>query len=302
MRLCLNDSGIGGSYRDLKEERIKLVHDIGFRVAGIGADLNATDDDIKHVRDMFAKYGMSFGPTAGGSVFHVDPAVCKKNKDRLKQVIRIAGKVGCASIRISGGTMHPDNVWMHHPDNHKQKVFDAYVESTREIAPYAEDAGVMICPETTKFTILNGVTRMKEYVDRIGSPYVKVVFDFVNHMRYDRVYDSGRFVRRVVAELGDRIGVFHVKDVIVRDAQLITHIDESPLGTGVLDHEAVIEVSKRLEPWKTFSLEHFNEQGVPKEEQWRRGYAYIQGVADRMGHKWTDPGCTRERWEKGLCR
>ena len=301
MRLCLNDSLLRPPYRTLPEEKVKVIRDIGFRVAGIGIDIDATGEDIKRVKNLFNKYGMEFGPGAGGSYFDPDPSVRMKNTDRIKKVLEIAGKLGCPTIRVAGGSMHPTNRWMHHPENHTQKAFDLFVENTRELVPYAEEARVSICPETTQWTIINGPQRMMEFVDRLNTEYVGVVFDFVNHMTYDRVYTSGMFVRRVVAELGDRICVFHVKDVIVRDSHLVCHIDETPLGTGVLDHEALIEVSKRLEPWKTFSLEHFNEKDIQKEEQWKRGYDFIQGIANRMGHEWTNPLCTREQWERGKC-
>ncbi len=299
MRFCLNDSGIGGPYRDLDEKRIKIVHDIGFRVAGIGIDVNATDDDIKRVKALFEKYDMSFGPGAGGTYFHPDPATAKKNASHIRKVLAVAGKLGCTNIRVAGGSMSPDNVWIHHPENHTQKSFELFLDQTRELLPAAEDARVAICPETTQWTIISGPKRMKEFVDRFDSPYVRVVFDFVNHMTSDRVYHSGDFARRVVAELGDRIGEFHVKDVKVQDAQLVCHIDETPLGTGILDHSAILDVSKRLEPWKTFSLEHFNDESVPYEEQWKRGYAFIMGVARKTGHEFTTHRCTRERWLKG---
>jgi sugar phosphate isomerase/epimerase len=297
MRLCLNDSLIGPPYRTLPEEKVKIVHDIGFRVAGIGIDINASDEDIRRVKNLFAKYSMEFGPGAGGSYFDPDPTVRRKMTERTKKVLEIAGKLGCPTIRVAGGSMNPNDRWMHYPDNHTQKAFDLFVESTRELVPYAEEARVAICPETTQWTMINGPQRMREFVDRLDTKYAGVVFDFVNHMTYDRVYNSGRFARQVVGELGDRICVFHVKDVIVREKHLVSHIDETPMGTGLLDHEAIIEASKYLEPWKTFSLEHFNESGVPRDKQWKRGYDYIQGIANRIGHRWTDPKLTRTRWD-----
>jgi len=299
MRLCLNDSGIGPPYDASMENKIKIVHDIGFRVAGITINVNANDDEIRLVKDLFAKYNMAFGPGAGGSYFDPDPAKRRTKTDHVRRMLEVAGKLGCPTIRVAGGSMDPGNVWMHHPENHTQKAFDLFVENTMELVPYAEAAKVAICPETTQWTIIDGPKRMREFVDRCGPDYVKVVFDFVNHMTYDRVYDSGSFAKRVVGELGDRIGVFHVKDVMVQDSQLVSHIDEAPLGTGLLDHESVIEASTLLEPWKTFSLEHFNTPDVPRPEQWRRGYQHIQGVADSIGHTWTDPQLTREKWQRG---
>ena len=34
--------------------------------------------------------------------------------------------------------------------------------------------------------------------------------------------------------------------------------------------------------------------------QWKQAHDYIRGVADSIGYTFTDPKCTRTRWEKGL--
>ena len=297
MRLCYNDS-FSGPLRNLNPEEAKMLYDIGFRVVGINSgDADATDADIDRAKNIISDAGLMPGPYgAGRTTFHPDPAQCREMKKGIAKVLRIAGKLGCPTIRISAGTMHPTSRWMHHPENHTQKAMDLFVENTRELVPVAEDNACAICPETTKFTIINGVERMKEFVDRLDSEYVKVVFDPVNHMTSDRVYDSGTYMKVAIATLGDRIGVIHVKDVMVQDTLLVTHIDETDMGNGVLDHEALIKASTQLEPWKTFSFEHIRDKSLIKP-----AYVYIQGVVSRIGHTWSDPKCTRERWQKGLC-
>jgi len=298
MRLCWNDS-FGGPLRNMKREEAEFVYGIGFRVAGINAgDTEATDRDIERAKRIFEEVGLITGPYGlGASAVRPDKAEEKKHKERIRKALRIAGKLGCTTLRYSVGSMHPTNIWMHHPDNFTQKALDELIESTRELVPVAEDSNCILCPETTQWTIVNNLERMKEFVDRLDSPYVRIVFDPVNHMTPERVYDSGRFIKCAVAYLGDRIGVFHVKDVMVQDKLLVVHIDETEMGTGLLDHEALIRVSTQLEPWKTFSLEHIRDRNLIK-----KAHDHIQGIADRIGHRWTDPRCTRERWKRGECR
>ena len=298
MRLCLNDSGIGGSYRTMTDEPLRTVYDIGFRVAGVGVDLNATDDDIKRVRDLFGEVGLAVGPIGHGvSAFRPDSAQKKDHQARIRRCLEIGGKLGSPSLRYSVGSMHPTDIWRHHPENHTQHALDRLIDATKELVPIAEDTRCMLCPETNSWTIVNNPDRMREYVDRLGSPYAKIIFDPVNQMSPERVFQSGRFIRCAIASLGDRIGVLHVKDVQVMDSYMID-IKEAPMGTGLLDHAAIIGASDQLEPWKTFSLEHFSEPGVPKVRQWKRAYDHITAVANSIGHTWTDPNMTRERWER----
>ena len=293
MRLCWND-GLNGPLGKADPKELKFYYDIGFRVIGINSgDVDATTADVGHAKRIIEDCGLMPGPYgAGACLLRPDPAENEMHKRRIRNALKIAGNLGCTGIRVSVGSMHPENVWMHHPANFTQRAMDELVRNTRELVPIAEEAGCMICPETTQWTIVRSIATMKEFVDRVDSPYVKIVFDFVNHINPERAYDTKRFIKTAVARLGDRIGEFHVKDFIVQNQNLVIHIDEAPMGTGLLDHETLIRVSGELEPWKTFSLEHIQDRNLLKP-----AYDYIQGVAGRIGHRWTDPRITRTMYE-----
>lgn len=293
MRLCLSDAGL--TIKTINDKDCAFIRDVGFRVAGIECELDATDSDISRAKDILAKAGLEVGPTGVNAAFsRPDKEEEARNQKLLMQKIVLAGKMGCTSLRYSTGSMHPDSVWLRHPLNHTQKALDTVIENTRKFVPMAEDNNIMLCPETTLWTIVNTAERMKEFVDRLDSPYAKIILDFANDMTFDTVYEPGVAAYKSVAILGDRVGEFHVKDVKVDPEKLlICHIDEADMGTGLLDHEAIIKVSNQLEPWKCFSMEHFRSKDL-----WKPGFDHIQKIANRIGHKWTDPGLTREKWEK----
>lgn len=293
MRLCFND-GFGRPLSKFSAEDAKYYRDIGYRVVGVnpGGVLEASAEDIARVRGLYRDHGLMPGPMPiGTALVRADPADMQVQKKRLIQALQLAGKLGCPAIQPSVGSMHPTNIWMHHRDNFSQKSMDLLVKYVKEIIPAAEDNNCVISPETTQWTVVHNIQTMKEFVDRCDSPYVRVTFDFVNHMDAERVYDSGRFIRCAVAALGDRIAIFHVKDVKVQDTLLVVHIDEAPIGTGLLDHETLIRVSDQLEPWKTFSFEH-----IRTREGIKTAYDHIQAIAARIGHKWTDASVTHDKF------
>ncbi len=302
MRLCCNDTGMNiTSAITENEPKMKQLRDIGFRVIGIHGVAGATEDDILRFKDLCAKYDMTvaMSPT-GFQPAHPDVSKRKEQHEGLRKTLRNMQKLGGVLIHITGGS-YDGSGWWHHPKNFTQEGLDDLVNEMKKVAPYAEDTGISVCPETTQWCILNSPERMKEYIDRVDSEYIKVTFDLTNHMRPDRIYESGKFMRCVIAILGDGIGQLHVKDVAIKSG-LVIHIDETPMGTGLLDHEAVIKASNDLEPWKTFSLEHFNERDVDGMFQRERAYKHIRKVAQKIGHTWTNPKCTREKWKKGECR
>ncbi|MFC1541999.1 sugar phosphate isomerase/epimerase family protein [Candidatus Latescibacterota bacterium] len=301
MRLCCSDSGIDVAGDKTENQRImKKLYDVGFRVVGLHtSDLDVSANDVDYAKNSLMDAGLVPGPFGGGrATFHPDPVVSKQYKQGVAKTLRIGGKLGCSSVRYSIGSMHPRDVWRHHPENHTQKALDKLVESTRDLLTLAEDCDCMLCPETNAWTIVNSVERMKEYVDRLDSPYAKVIFDPVNHMNPQRTFESAKYMTLSIAYLGDCIGELHVKDAQVMDNYMI-HIEEADVGEGLLDHAAIIKASTQLEPWETFSLEHFNgDNGDHYMPLIESAYNHIQGIANSIGHAWSDPNLTRQKWDK----
>ena len=75
----------------------------------------------------------------------------------------------------------------------------------RELAPVAERHGVTLCVENVWNRFLLSPREMREFVDTVGSPAVRVYFDVGN------VVVSG-FPEQWLRILGPRIGCIHLKD------------------------------------------------------------------------------------------
>jgi sugar phosphate isomerase/epimerase len=292
MRFCLNQAFLGVT--QVTPERAKWVYDIGFRVVGVNVmrDETATDAQIEQARKVIADAGLypAVG-VSGVSLLRPDPAEVDREMKKFVRLIQICGKLGCNVLQASGGSLNPKGIWSHHKDNFAARTMDQIVANAKKLAPVAEDNNVTICPETTQWTVLHNIESMRDYIDRVGSPCISVTFDFVNHMTPERIYDQGAYIRRVIQTLGDRICAFHVKDVQVDEkALLVAHINECLPGTGVFDHEILMRESTKLEGWKPFSLEHIrSDDGV------KQAFDYLQGVAKRIGHKWTDSSAARRK-------
>ena len=197
MRLSWDD-GLRYPLGKMNKEEAKFIYDIGYRVAGIAGPLDATEDDINYAKDIVAQAGLVMGPFwLGHAAFRPDQEKHREHRKAIITALRIAGKLGCPHLGYSVGSMHPESTYMHHPDNHTQKALDILIKHTRELVPYAEDAGCILCPETTQWTIVNSIERMKEFVERVDSQFLRICFDPVNHMTSQRVYESGIFIKKL---------------------------------------------------------------------------------------------------------
>ena len=177
MRLCWND-WFHGPLRNMKPEDVKLLYDMGWRVIGINSgQVDASDADIDYVKNVLADAGLMPGPYGGGRVtFHPDPAVSREYKKGIAQALRVAGKLGCTGLRYSIGSMHPKDIWSHHPENYTQKALDLLIESTRELVPVAEDARCMLCPETNSWTIVKNRFRSGQSHESSASLGIRKVY------------------------------------------------------------------------------------------------------------------------------
>ena len=300
MRLAWIDVPFEGALlRDMTVQKAKELRELDLTTVGCPNELDASDRDIEWAKKFLDDNGLLPGPPgAGVSPVRPDEAEEKEHIKIIIQGVTYSGKLGAPSFRYSAGSMSPANAWMHHPDNVTQKAMDRLVEVTRKLVPYAEDANCLLIPETTQWSIINSVERMKEFVDRVDSPYVLICIDPVNHMTYDRVYDSGRFIKCAIATLGDRIGTIHFKDVQIDPQKLlVSHIDEAPIGTGLFDHEAILVASRTLEPWKLVAIEHLP-GGAERMPRIRAALKHIRAIEKRIGHTWDDPHLNRDRWLK----
>lgn len=295
MRLSWIDPGCA-KVKDFTVKQCKEWRDLGFGVAGFNTtDFDASDADIKRAKKIYEDCGMMPGsPGVGAGLVRPDENEEKEHLKIIAKGLIFSGKLGGPTLRIAAGSFNKDNPWAKHPDNHTQKAMDRLVKNTMELAKIAEDSNTILCPETTQWTIIGTIERMKEFVDRVDSPCVKINLDVVNHITNERVYESGKFVKCAVAYLGDRIGTIHCKDVKVDPIKLLVcHIDETIIGTGLLDHAAVLEASTMLEPWKCLEIEHVPQ---PWPENIKKSIDHIQAVAQKIGHKWDDPKLTRDKW------
>ncbi|MFC1551586.1 sugar phosphate isomerase/epimerase family protein [Candidatus Latescibacterota bacterium] len=293
MRLAYSHININ-PFREATKTKLQFYKDIGLRVLGFKCDNDPSDDDVKRLKDLFGELDLEVGqiiPFQQSCLLHPDKKTLLEHRKKIARTMEVCRKLGAANVQCSIGSLNPDDIWGIHPENHTQKALDMLVENAREVAKITEDNQVMLAPETTLWTVVNSIGRMKEYVDRVDSPLMKITFDIVNYMTYDRIFESGKYARCALATLGDRIGAIHVKDVIVTNDQGYKgHIHETEMGTGVLDHETLIRVSTQLEPWKAFILEHIRD-----EQKIKPAYDHIQKIASKIGHSWSSHHCTREK-------
>lgn len=125
-------------------------------------------------------------------------------KSYAKKQIDIAKKLGCETVLIVPGHTGVDFA----PGLGVVDYETAYiraVESAKELAPYAEEAGVVMAMENVWNKFLLSPLEMRGFIDEIGSPCVMAYLDVGN------VLVNG-YPEHWVKALGKRISKVHIKD------------------------------------------------------------------------------------------
>lgn len=232
-----------------------------------------TDAQCHRVRQILGDYGLTMVQAIGyrPPLIHPDETVRRQAVKTLQAAIRMAAALGSLSCHTGPGSMaqlqaHRSDwggAWDPHPDNWDPICREQLVKSLKEVAPAAEDNGVIVGLEGHVLVTLNSAEMMRAVLDEVGSPAIRCDLDPVNWLTLDTVFRSGLAIDRMVDILGPCIFNAHAKDVVVQN-RLVVHIDECPAGQGILDYATFLRRMEALGPERYLVVEHCSVAELPE--------------------------------------
>jgi L-ribulose-5-phosphate 3-epimerase len=166
--------------------------------------------------------------------------------ETLKRSLQSAAWMECPVVIVGSGSLHP-NLWFDHKENHSWKSFDLLVRSLRQCVNTAADVGVSIALECHTYTALDSPERVRDVLDAVDSPMLKVDLDPVNWITYATYWDNGPFLHHMFDLLDDNLMGGHAKDVRQEDG-LIVHLNETYAGDGNLNYGVYLTRMAELAP------------------------------------------------------
>jgi sugar phosphate isomerase/epimerase len=130
---------------DVDYNKIRWAAELGFH--GLGAHLNVpasavSDKTAQTVKSVIADQGMEFlqlwGPYP--CIITPDETVRQAGVDGVREIVRLAAKMGVAGAGVRPTSLNPRGDWWPHPDNHRPETEDRFVISMREILETAEES------------------------------------------------------------------------------------------------------------------------------------------------------------------
>jgi sugar phosphate isomerase/epimerase len=241
--------------------------------------LRTSPDDCRRVRDLLAEHQLDHVMATGfwQCLIHPEPDTRARAVEILQGALRLAGALGAQAIDTGPGSLSDNGPWAPHPDNWRPWAEENLIDSLRQAAPVAEEAGVRIHLEGHQLVVLRDPETARRVIDATESPWVKLDIDPVNWITLQTYYDTAAAIDAMFDTLGERIGSGHSKDVVLWDRHTL-HLDTVMTGEGLIDHGRYLQRLQALDPDIYLVVEHCPPEEAANVHTFLRREAEAAGV------------------------
>ena len=152
----------------------------------------------------------------------------------LKKVIPLLSRVGCPYVIINSGNYHVSGFLRGHADNFTDQALDELAKALEKPLTLAEEYGAKILIEPMVHCAVGTPERFLSLKKRLKSESLRINLDIYNFFILSDIYNPIPAIERICGALAGYYDLVHCKDINVTDGVHI-HVDETPLGTGVMD-------------------------------------------------------------------
>ncbi len=202
--------------------------------------LSSTPAQIKEIKKMIEGEGLKIASLAAGLYWNYppsasDPDVRKKAVDCIRKQIEAANVLGAGAILVVPGVVGKGFGTYARFDRY-DVAYDNALESVNAVTADAQAARVVVGLENVWNNFLVSPLEMRDFIDKIGSPFVGAYFDVGNMLPWG-------YPEHWIPILGKRIARVHVKDFKKSVGTLSGFVD---LLAGDVDWVAVIRELKAI--------------------------------------------------------
>ena len=221
--------------------------------------LQSTEDDCRRIAADVRDAGLKISSVASGlgwssPMTSTDPVIAARGIEQTARSLQIARWLGTDAILVVPGGVAADFIpgFSGAPYD---VAYDSALKALTELGPRAEELGVAIAVENVWNQFLLSPLEFRDFLDKIGSDYVKSYFDVGN------VVLTG-FPEQWIRILGSRIARVHFKDFQRSVGTLSGFCD---LLQGDVDYPTVVSALAAIGYDGYVTAEYFDVEGdLPK--------------------------------------
>jgi len=221
------------------ERCLEIVAAAGYTgVELVGEPEKWSAQDKRQALKKMRSLGLTFDAMTGGNVTLADPAATDDVLRQVKEHIAIAKDLGCPQLILTSGKR---------VDGLSQDAqSSAMIATLKRVADLASQNNMQVVIEPidlleNKFAYLTSVTQGFQIARAVGSPNLKVLYDFYHEQR-----GSGNLIEKLESNI-EWVGLVHVADVPGRHEP----------GTGEIDYANIYRKLAQLKYDKYIAMEFY---------------------------------------------
>ncbi len=258
LAVALVGASNAGSYEAEAERAARL----GFAAFAPTYDESRDPAELLAVRESFNRFGVQpVVLNAYANLIHPDQATRATNVAWLQEALCSAAALNIPWVNTMAGTRDPTLAfWAYHPENFDDDTWRCLLESVCQVLDATSEATAGLTLEPYMLTPLSSAERLRQIVDEIDSPRLRLILDPVNIIPPSDYHRSASALRWMFEQLGLWIVGAHAKDHYLHRARATIQIDERIPGQGELDYETFVRCLDAL-PGASMIIEHLKEDG-----------------------------------------
>lgn len=194
--------------RDTIEEAFKFAKESGYDGVEVyiaedaEINFNTTKEEALKIKELANNIGIEICSLFCGLGWDYPitsnvPEIREKGKQMIHKQIEVASWLGCDTILVVPGIANKEISY--------DVAYNRAYETIKELSGFAEEKKVYIGIENVSNRFLLSPLELKDFIEKINSPYVGVYFDIGN------VLPTG-YPEQWISILGDKIKRMHIKD------------------------------------------------------------------------------------------
>jgi len=239
------------------EQSLEIVAAAGFTGVEITGEFKKwSPEDFRRIKAKMSSLGLTFDAMDPGRLSLADPAAGKAIIDQLTPALAIAKDLGCPQLVQTSGPRVPG----FSPEAERKGI----IENLKRIADLISKENIELVLEPidlleNKAGYVTSVTDGFEIIREVGSPNIKVLYDFYHEQR-----GAGNILEKLDGNI-DLIGLVHIADVPGRHEP----------GTGEINYANIYRKLASLRYNRYIAMEFFP-TGDPTEQLKAARLAAIQ--------------------------
>lgn len=174
---------------------------------------------------------------------HSNAAKVQLSKEVFRSYVDVLDQLGANCVGSETGSFNDDK-WTYHPQNRTDSALQTVVETFGGLAKYAAQKNKFIAMEGAFGHVCYTPERLKQAVDQINMPNVKIIFDLYNYLDISNVEQRYDILQRGLQLFGKNIVVFHIKDCVVQGDKLV----QCAVGKGIFDYDEILKQIYKVNP------------------------------------------------------